>query len=195
MIDRISEFITKKIRENNINITDERAEIIAYGINIITYQAIVTLIIFIIAFFLGLFSYAFISFVIIGLLRSTIGGAHSHTRLQCIVMHSISIFGTILISNYIKFNSYYPLIFIFIISILIILKYAPGETADGPLHSDSQKRSQRIAGIAIEAITFLVCLFLKNIDIRLYYVAIISSFLPIIFLTPIGYLVLGCKRN
>ncbi len=195
MIDKISELITKKIRENNKNITDERAEIVAYGINIIIYQAIVTIIIFIIAFFLGLFYYAFVSFVIIGLLRSTIGGAHSHSRFQCIVMHSFSIFGTILISNYLKFNSYYPLIFIFIISILIILKYAPGETVDGPLYSDSQKKSQRIAGITIETVIFLACLFLKNTDIRMYYVAIISSFLPIIFLTPLGYLVLRCKRD
>jgi len=120
MIDKISDFVTKKIRESNKNITDERAEIIAYGINIIIYQAIVTVIIFIIAFFLGVFVYSFISFAIIGLLRSTIGGAHSHTRFQCILMHSFSIFGTILLSNYIKLNSYCPSIFLFLISIFIM---------------------------------------------------------------------------
>ncbi|KNY25087.1 accessory gene regulator ArgB-like protein [Pseudobacteroides cellulosolvens] len=194
MIDKLSDTITKKIRENNKEITDEKAEIITYGANIIIFQTIITALIMIIAFFLGVFTYAFISFIIVGLLRSTVGGSHSHTRLQCTLMHSFSIFGTIILSNYIKFNSYYPAIFLLLISIFVILKYAPGETINGPLYSNSQKRSQKTAGITIETITFCIGLFVKNIDLQAYYIIIISSFIPIIFLTPLGYIILGCKR-
>ncbi len=195
MIDKLSYNITRKIRENNREITDENAEIITYGANIIISQTIITALIFIVAFFFGVFSYAFISFIIVGLLRSTVGGAHSHTRLQCTLMHSFSIFGTLILSSYIKLNSYYPSIFLLLISVFITLKYAPGETAEGPLYSNSQKRSQKIAGIAIETIIFCAALFLKNISLQIYYIVIISSFIPIIFLTPLGYMILRCKRN
>lgn len=195
MIDKLSEIITRKIRENNREITDEKAEIISYGANIILTQSIIGALILIIAFFLGVFTYAFISFIIIGLLRSIVGGAHSHTRLQCTLMHSFSIFGTLILSNYIKLNSYYPSIFLLLVSVFVIFKYAPGETTEGPLYSNSQKRSQKIAGISIETIIFCAALFLKNIDLHIYYIAIISSFVPIIFLTPLGYMILRCKRS
>ncbi|HEY9059659.1 MAG TPA: accessory gene regulator B family protein [Pseudobacteroides sp.] len=195
MIDKLSDIIASKIRENNRDITEEKAEIISYGANILIFQTIITAIIFLIAFLLGVVVYAAIAFAVIGLLRSTAGGAHSRTRTQCIITHLLSIFGTIILSSHIKYSSYIPSIVIFAASILMVLKYAPGETIDGPLYSDRKKRIQKITSCAFLITFFAICLFIKNLNLQIYYVIIISSLIPMMALSPAGYMVFGCKRR
>lgn len=195
MIDKLSDVIASKIRENNREITEEKAEIISYGANILIFQTIITALIFLIALLLGVIIYAAIAFVVIGLLRTTAGGAHSRTRIQCIITHLLSIFGTIILSGYIKFNSYIPSIVIFTVSILVVLKYAPGETIDGPVYSDRKKRLQKVTSCVFLIIFFVICLLIKNHNLQIYYVIIISSLIPIMALSPAGYMVFGCKRR
>jgi accessory gene regulator B len=195
MIDKFSDIIASKIRENNRDITEEKAEIISYGANILIFQTIITALIFLVAFLLGIVIYAAIAFVVIGLLRTTAGGAHSRTRTQCIITHLSSIFGTIILSGFIKYSSLIPSIVVFTVSILVVLKYAPGETLDGPSYSDRKKSIQKTISCVFLITFFTISLFMKNLNLQIYYIIIISSFIPIISLSPAGYMIFGCKNK
>ncbi|MDP4182602.1 MAG: accessory gene regulator B family protein [Bacillota bacterium] len=194
MIDKISVFITKIIRENR-EISDESVEIISYGTSILIFQLLITLVVFLFALIFGVFLYAVVSFIIIGLLRTAAGGAHSSTRIQCVSLHTLSIFGSIFISKYIIFNSYFPSILIFLFNLIIAYKYAPGETIDGPAYNKKQQKIMKAFTICLIITFFLRSIIVWNHDKILHYVILISSLIPILILSPAGYFLLKCKRR
>ena len=65
MIDKITEFLTNKIRKEMPDVDDERAEVINYGLQILLGEVPKFFIMLIIAYFLGVFKMTLITFLII----------------------------------------------------------------------------------------------------------------------------------
>lgn len=93
MIETLSNKITSLIKGNLDEISDEKAEIINYGMQLIIYEIFVLIIIFALALISGLFKYVLISFVVYGSLRVFTGGAHARTRLECTTTYILTLFG------------------------------------------------------------------------------------------------------
>ena len=65
MIDKICDKLMKRIRAKMPEVDDERAEVIKYGLELIIGELPKMFLLFIIAWLLGIFKYALISFAII----------------------------------------------------------------------------------------------------------------------------------
>lgn len=85
MIDKITEFLTNKIRKEMPDVDDERAEVINYGLQILLGEVPKFFIMLIIAYFLGVFKMTLITFLIIMPYRMFSGGFHLKTHLGCII--------------------------------------------------------------------------------------------------------------
>ena len=65
MIEKFCTYLTTKIRKSMPEITDERAEIINYGLQLVVGEVPKTFIMLLIAYFLGVLKLSILSFLII----------------------------------------------------------------------------------------------------------------------------------
>lgn len=93
MIDKICKFLTNKMREEMPDIDDERAEIINYGLQNIIGEIPKFFIMLGIAYLLGCFKLALITFLIILPYRTFSGGFHLKTHLGCMICTSLMYIG------------------------------------------------------------------------------------------------------
>lgn len=195
MIDRISEKLTGLIKENMDGITEEKAEVINYGLNLFTYEIVSSFFILLTAWFLGLFKSILIFYAVFGLIRTFAGGAHARTRLECAVTFIVSSYGSVLLAKYFRTSSVYIGILLFISAILIVALYAPGDTEEKPVSSSSQKRNLKTWSFVILTSIFLVASIVWRFDKSIYSLIIYSTLPAIFLLSPAGYKLLGCKRT
>ena len=85
MIEKICNWLTGKIRKNMPEITDERAEVINYGLQLVIGEIPKTFIMLLIAYSLGILKLSIISFLIIIPYRTFSGGFHLKTHIGCIL--------------------------------------------------------------------------------------------------------------
>ena len=195
MIDEIANRITNYIKRNTKNISEEKAEIINYGMNILIYQSLIILAIFTFAVILGLTKYISIAVVIFAILRVFAGGAHANSRIECAVMNFTTLFGTVVISKYLWAESWIPAIALYAINVIIVCIYAPGDTVQKPIISPKRKMLQKIISILIVIALFIFTLFTWKNDRVLYNIFLICPFLTLLILTPIGYKLFKCKHS
>ena len=85
MIDKFCAYLTKKIRKEMPEVDDERAEIIMYGLQNIIGELPKGIIIYAIAYALGIFKLTLISTLVIAPYRCVSGGVHMKTHIGCII--------------------------------------------------------------------------------------------------------------
>lgn len=85
MIDKFCEYLTNKIRKENPEIDDERAEIIKYGLQLMVGEVPKFFIMAAIAWALGIFKWTLVCFALMLPYRKFSGGFHLKTHLGCII--------------------------------------------------------------------------------------------------------------
>ena len=165
MVDKICDFLTNKIREEDGTIDDERAEIIQYGVELIVGEIPKLFIMIAIAILLGVGKLALISFLIILPYRKFSGGFHLKTHIGCIVCTSLIYIGTAFLANYLPIVGiikYISIICIWIFGIILITKYAPADTENVPIISKKERKRSRNASYIVLTIELLVSIFIPN---------------------------------
>lgn len=195
MIDKLSNRITKFLVRNNHNISEDKAEIIDYGLNILIYQSLLILLILALALFLGLLIYIAITLVIFAILRIFAGGAHASSRIQCAIMNFAVLFGTVILAKYLWAESYFPSIVVYIVNLLIVCFYAPGDTIERPIISPKLRRRQKTISILIIICLFISALIIWKHDKVVYNIFLVCPLLTLIILTPIGYRLFKSKHS
>ncbi|MCR4435983.1 MAG: accessory gene regulator B family protein [Clostridiales bacterium] len=159
-ISTISEGLTAKIRES-IPTTDEKAEIIEYGIYMIISEFTKIAAILIISALLGITLYSLIAILAFGFLRSFAGGVHAKSHWGCFISYCIIIFGAISISLLLKDVSrivqaavLYPIDFFF------LYLYSPADVINKPVISKKQRKQLRTGSFILLTLMFLFYLFL-----------------------------------
>ena len=76
MIDKLCNFITKKIKENVENIDEEKELVISFGINLLFGELPKIILLFIIGFLFGVGFYTIVFFFLLAPYRSFTGGFH-----------------------------------------------------------------------------------------------------------------------
>ena len=85
MIEKFCNYLTVKIRKNMPEITDERAEVINYGLQLVVGEVPKIFIMLLIAYALGILKLSIISFLVVMPYRTFAGGFHLKTHIGCIV--------------------------------------------------------------------------------------------------------------
>lgn len=166
MIDKICDKLMKRIRSKMPEVDDERAEVIKYGLELIIGELPKMFLLFIIAWLLGIFKYALISFAIILPYKLVSGGVHLKTHIGCILGTSLLYCGNVFISKYINItNIKNQIIFsaiILIFAIIMISLYAPADTENVPILRKKERTKKKIISYIIVTAMIIISFLVKD---------------------------------
>ena len=192
----------KKLAEkigSTLNYSNEQKAVMAYGfIGLFQFFVILTLIGFFGLIF-GFFIESLIIFFAVGLLRRTIGGAHSDNFYSCIIISTFFITLMAGCCKYLfKYLGFIPLTLgisvVYLLAIILIYKLAPVASPNKPIKTEAKRKRLRknafiTLGVFITASIFLLIFtvegreYLKNFCIALA----LSVLWQILLLTKFGH--------
>lgn len=188
MIEKICNSILIKMREKMPDITDEKAEIILYGLQLIIGEIPKMFILFGLSFLLGFGWYMVFAYIAVMPYRATSGGFHLHTHLGCILSTIIFFYGNILISKFLVLDNIQKYILIglsLIFGILMISMYAPADTEEVPIISKKERKTKKILSYVMLTLTLVVALFVP--DKMMSNILIIGSIFQSISISRLAY--------
>lgn len=165
MIDKITEFLTNKIRKEMPDVNDERAEVINFGLQILLGEVPKIFIMLAIAYLLGVFKLSLITFLILIPYRGFSGGFHLKTHIGCIISTCTFYCGTALLAKYIvlgNIEKYTAIILLAIFGIVMIKLYAPADTEDVPIISPKIRKQKQILSYISFIIGLLIASLINN---------------------------------
>lgn len=165
MIDKITQSLTNKIRQEMPDVDDERAEVINYGLQILLGEVPKFFIMLIIAYLLGVLKLSFITFMILLPYRGASGGFHLKTHIGCIVSTCLFYCGTaILAENIILTDSikYIVILATFIFGISMIKLYAPADTEAVPILNEKVRKQKQILSYISLTVGLIIATIIKN---------------------------------
>ena len=165
MIDKICTFLTNRIRKEMPEIDDERAEVIMYGLQNIIGELPKGIIIFLIAYVLGIFELTLLSVLIIAPYRSCSGGVHMKTHIGCILATLMIYSGSALIGKYIVLAGsakYTIALLVWIFCMIMIKLYAPADTENVPILRKQERQQKQIFSYIILTVEFIIAVVISN---------------------------------
>ena len=166
MIDKICDKLMKRIRAKMPEVNDERAEVIKYGLELIIGELPKMFLLFIIAWLLGIFKYALISFAIILPYKLVSGGVHLKTHIGCILGTSLLYCGNVFISKYINIpdikNQIIFSAIILTFAIIMISLYAPADTENVPILRKKERAKKKIISYIIVTAMIIISFLVKD---------------------------------
>ena len=188
MIDKICDKLIKRIRAKMPEVDDERAEVIKYGLELIIGELPKMFLLFIIAWLLGIFKYALISFAIILPYKLVSGGVHLKTHIGCILGTSLFYCGNVFISKYINIldikNQIIFSAIILTFAIIMISLYAPADTENVPILRKKERAKKKIISYIIVTTMIIISFLVKDRVIsNMFRVGVLLQSIMIIKLT------------
>ena len=194
MIDKFCEYLTNKIRKENSEIDDERAEVINYGLQIMFGEVPKVFIMIAIAWVLGILKWTLVAFVLMLPYRMYSGGFHLKTHIGCIIGTSIMYTGNAFISQLFVIPVIPKIVFavvLWIFSIVMIYLYAPADTEDVPVVSKRERRKRKIFSYVIVTV-MMVCGVMVR-DSVVSNILLIGVLLQTVSITRIAYRITNNK--
>ena len=188
MIEKICNSILIKMREKMPDITDEKAEIILYGLQLIIGEIPKMFILFGLSFLLGFGWYMVFAYIAVMPYRATSGGFHLHTHLGCMLSTIIFFYGNIIISKFLVLDNMQKYILIglsLFFGILMISMYAPADTEEVPIISKKERKTKKILSYVMLTLTLVAALFVP--DRMMSNILIIGSIFQSISISRLAY--------
>ena len=189
MIEKICGYILKKMRTKMPEMTDEKAEIIQYGLEILFGEVPKIILLFGISFLLGIGWYMVFAYVALMPYRAMSGGFHLHTHLGCILGSAIVYYGNIIISKFLILDDLQKYILIglsLVFGALMVSMYAPADTENVPIISKKERKMKKILSYITLAVTLIVAAVIP--DPILANILIIGSLIQSISISRIAYI-------
>ena len=165
MVDKICDYLTNKIRKEDQDIDDERAEIINYGIHLIVGEIPKFFIIMGIAYLLGVFDLTIIAFFLILPFRAASGGFHLKTHIGCIVGSVIFFCGVGILGKYLILEGivkYIITAIIWLFGMIMVKLYAPADTENVPIISKKERKNKKILSYILLTASIIASLIIKD---------------------------------
>lgn len=151
--------VKKKYPDFNQDKLDE----IAYGLEAIYLTLTKMVIIFALAFLLGISKDTLFLLITYNIIRTTAFGMHAKKSIHCLIISIIFFIGGGILCKYVVIP-YYIKIAISIVSLLCLIKYAPADTYKRPLINAKKRKIYKIITIINGTIfTILIIVFKNNI--------------------------------
>lgn len=166
MVDKICDYLTNKIRKENPEIDEERAEVINYGIHLIVGEIPKFFIIMGLAYLLGVLDLTILAYFLVLPYRGASGGFHLKTHIGCILGTTIFFSGIGLLGKYLILGTlakYVVTFLVWIFGMIMVKLYAPADTENVPIISKKDRKNKRILSYIILTISIIISLFIKNV--------------------------------
>ena len=194
MIEKITAFLTNKIRKEMPDVDDERAEVINYGLQILLGEVPKFFIMLLIAYVLGLLKLSLITFLIIMPYRMFSGGFHLRTHIGCIISTTSFYCGVAFLSKVIVLGDiakYIAIIAVAIFGIVMIKLYAPADTEDVPILSKKIRKKKQIMSYVCLIVGLVLAVFIK--DSTISNMIIFGYFVQTCMITRLAYKLTNSK--
>lgn len=194
MVDKICDYLTSKIKQKMPEISEERAEVINYGIHLIVGEVPKTFIFIAIAIILGVLKEFFLCVLVIFPYRAFSGGFHLKTHLGCIIGTSTFYCGIPYISKTFELDIQTKIICIvltWIFGMIMCKLYAPADTENVPILRKKDRRIKQILSYIVLSITLAIGIFINNNVIS--NIIILGIFMQSLMITRVAYKVANCK--
>lgn len=168
MVDKICDYLTNKIRKENSEIDDERAEVINYGIHLIVGEIPKFFIIMGIAYLLGVLDLTILAYFLMLPYRGASGGFHLKTHIGCIIGTVIFFSGTGLLGKYLILAPTVKYIVTFLVwafGMIMVKLYAPADTENIPIISKNDRKKKRILSYIALTLSIIASLIIKDVVI------------------------------
>lgn len=188
MVDKICDYLTNKIRKENSEIDDERAEVINYGIHLIVGEIPKFFIIMGIAYLLGVLDLTILAYFLMLPFRGASGGFHLKTHIGCIIGTVIFFSGTGLLGKYLILAptvKYIVTFLVWVFGMIMVKLYAPADTENVPIISKKDRRNKQILSYITLTLSITISLFIK--DVVISNIIVYGMFLQSISITRFAY--------
>ena len=188
MVDKICDYLTNKIRKENSEIDDERAEVINYGIHLIVGEIPKFFIIMGIAYLLGVLDLTILAYFLMLPFRGASGGFHLKTHIGCIIGTVIFFSGTGLLGKYLILSptvKYIVTFLVWVFEMIMVKLYAPADTENVPIISKKDRRNKQILSYITLTLSIAISLFIK--DVVISNIIVYGMFLQSISITRFAY--------
>lgn len=166
MIDKFCDYITKKIKEKNPDMDEEKTLIVDFGVRLIFGELPKIFVLFIVGFVLGIGWYTLLAFLLLCPYRSFTGGFHLKTHLGCMLCTIILYCGPVILAKYVtiepQYLKYTAIGLVSLLAIILIVKYAPADTENMPIISKQERKSKKIKSFIALAILIAIILFIPD---------------------------------
>lgn len=166
MIDKICENLTNKIQKEMPEISDERAEIIKYGLQLIIGEIPKVILLILIAIIMKIGWLVIFAYLTMLPYKIVAGGFHLKTHIGCTIGTFVVYFGNVLISKNLLLQPIYIKYIIvgvvWIISIIMISLYAPADTINSPILRKKERKTKKILSYIFATITLIVAILVNN---------------------------------
>lgn len=165
MVDKICDYLTNRIRAEDPQIDDERAEVINYGIHLIVGEIPKFFIIMGIAYLLGILDLTILAFFLLLPYRAVSGGFHLKTHIGCIVGSVIFFCGIGLLGKYLILETitrYIVTFAIWVFGMVMVKLYAPADTENVPIISKKDRKVKKILSYIILTMSIVIGLVIKD---------------------------------
>lgn len=194
MIDKICTFLLNRIRKEMPEMSDEKAEEILYGIQLIVGELPKMIFMIALSFLLGIGWYTVFLYIAIMPYRSVSGGFHLKSHFGCVLGTSLFYYGNVFLSKALVLDnvSKYVLILVALIfGIIMVTLYAPADTENVPILSKKERKLKKILSYITLVATLVVAVFVK--DNVLSNILIFGTIFQTIMITRIAYKITNNK--
>ena len=194
MVEKICEFLTKKIRKEMPEIDDQRAEIINYGLQLIIGEIPKMFLAICLALILGSVKLVLITLLFLIPYRGFTGGFHLKTHIGCFICTTIMYSLPGIISKYLPIIGIYKYIaiaLIFIFAICMITLYAPADTINLPILTKKERKTKKILSYITLIISMVTAIIIKNNQISS--VIIYTILMQTLSITKPAYKISNCE--
>lgn len=180
------------IKNNNNNLTEEKLEIIEYGLESLYLTFTKIIIILILSIILGIFKETLLMILFYNVIRLFAFGLHAKNSIACLITSLILFIGGTYLSIYLDIDIIVKLILSTICIILIII-YAPADTEKRPLINSKKRKKFKILSIITSIImTSLIIYFDDNYISNFMLIGFIEATIMIL---PITYKIYKLPYN
>lgn len=176
----------------NGNYTDEEIEIISYGLEAIYLTITKLIIIFSLAYLLGVFKEMILLLITYNIIRSQAFGIHASKSIYCLISSLIVFIGGAFICKYIIFPTWVSIILSLICVVCLIL-YAPADTYKRPLVNTKKRKKFKFISSFLGMVYTIIIMFFYNSSIVNYF--LLGMIDATIMILPLTYKIFKLPYN
>ena len=147
---------------SNYDFDDIRLEEISYGLETLYLTVTKLIVIFGLAYLLGILKEVVLLLLCYNLIRSTAYGLHASKSIYCLISSITLFIGGVYLSKYIATIPLVIKIVLCTISIILLLKYAPADTVKRPLINAKKRRILKIKSCIKGIIYLILIIYFKD---------------------------------
>lgn len=155
------------IKNKDSSIDEEKLEEIAYGLEGLYLTFTKMLVILAVGFVLGIVKDILLLMIFYNIIRTTAFGMHAKKSIHCLIISSLFFIGGALLCKYVVIAPYVK-ISVAVVSLLLLIKYAPADTHKRPLINAKRRKMYKFLSVISGTVYLILIILFRDLSITNY---------------------------